>query len=112
MKRKNSHAVALGRLGGRATKGISTPAKKEAAAKGARARWAMPIPAEIRPYFWREQSSEGRMTPMEMVRILYTRAPHLITKAVDRRTAMRFAHIAPTALERSARLALVRSLYG
>jgi len=31
MTRKNPHAVALGRRGGSATKGISTPAKRRAA---------------------------------------------------------------------------------
>jgi general stress protein YciG len=31
MKRKNPHAVALGRKGGAATKGISTPAKRRTA---------------------------------------------------------------------------------
>jgi len=52
------------------------------------------------------------MTLMEIARVLYTRAPQLIPKALNRRTALRFARSAPTALERNARLGLVEGLYG
>lgn len=108
--KKNIHAVALGRLGGAATKGISTPRKKLAATQAIRSRWARPMPDELRPFFWREQGLT--LLPMEMAQILYTRAPLKMPRAVNRRTAMRFALKAPTEIQRRSRRAFVQILYG